>query len=80
VRRSGVLPGSLALALRALPPLLIAQLLLGGLAWAGFRPGALGPAEWGLSIAHVLGGALLLADLGLIALWSLRASRAEVSA
>ncbi len=66
------LPGGLERALRCLPVLLLVQLVLGGLAWAGFQPGASGPAEWGLSVAHVLGGALLFADLGVIALWSQR--------
>jgi cytochrome c oxidase assembly protein subunit 15 len=68
----GRLPGGLERALRFLPVLLFVQLVLGGLAWAGFRPGAIGPAEWGLSIAHVLGGALLLAAAGVVALWSQR--------
>jgi hypothetical protein len=66
------LPVGLARALRRLPVLLLVQLVLGGLAWAGFRPDTLGPAEWALSVAHVLGGALLLANLGVIALWSQR--------
>jgi len=69
------LPVALARALRVLPALLLVQFVLGGLAWAGFRPGALGPAEWLLSIAHVLGGALLLADLALVTLWSRRLVR-----
>jgi len=75
-------PASLARALARLPLLLLVQLVLGGLAWAGFRPGAIGPAEWALSIAHVLGGALLLADVAVIALWAarLRAERAPALA
>jgi cytochrome c oxidase assembly protein subunit 15 len=68
----GQLPGGLARALRFLPGLLLVQLVLGGLSWAGFRPGAIGPAEWGLSIAHVLGGALLFAAIGVSVLWSQR--------
>lgn len=70
--REATLPTALTRALRLLPILLIVQILLGGLAWAGFRPGALGPAEWLLSIAHVMGGAILFADLALIALWARR--------
>ena len=66
---------ALARAFVWLPRLLLGQLLLGGLAWAGFRPGAIGPAEWLLSIAHVFGGALLLADTALIALSSVRLAR-----
>jgi len=72
------LPAGLARALARLPVLLLVQLVLGGLAWAGFHPGVIGPAEWGLSIAHVLGGALFLADLGVIALWSHRLSAEEM--
>jgi len=69
------LPPRLTRALVWLPRLLLVQLLLGGLAWAGFRPGALGPAEWLLSIAHVFGGALLLADTAVIALEATRLAR-----
>ncbi len=68
----GTLPAGLERALRALPVLVVVQLVLGGLAWAGFRPGSIGPAEWGLSIAHVLGGALLLAALALVFVWARR--------
>jgi cytochrome c oxidase assembly protein subunit 15 len=75
LREQSAVPPSLALALRALPVVLLVQLVLGGLAWAGFRPGAIGPAEWGLSIAHVLGGAVLLAAMTIISLWSARLSR-----
>jgi cytochrome c oxidase assembly protein subunit 15 len=74
----GGLPGGLARALGLLPALLLVQLVLGGLAWAGFRPGKLGPAEWVLSIAHVLGGALLLAAQAVAGLWALRLARAMV--
>ena len=73
LRASGTrFPAGLERALRHLPVLLLVQLVLGGLAWAGFRPGSIGPAEWALSIAHVLGGAFLFADLAVIALWSQR--------
>jgi cytochrome c oxidase assembly protein subunit 15 len=71
------LPASLALARRVLPVLLLVQLVLGGLAWAGYRPHAIGPAEWALSIAHVLGGALLFATFGVIALWAVRLARTQ---
>lgn len=70
---SGV-PAGLARSLRRLPVLLLVQLLLGGLAWAGFRPGAIGPAEWGLSVAHVLGGGLLLAETTILWMWTIRRS------
>ncbi len=53
------------------------QILLGMMAWVGFRPGAIGPAEWVLSIAHVLGGALLLTQTVAIALWSFRLFQAR---
>jgi len=76
LRASGAeLSPALGRALTWLPRLLLVQLLLGGLAWAGFRPGALGPAEWLLSIAHVLGGACLLADVAVIALEATRLAR-----
>lgn len=76
LQASGAAPSPmLSRALTWLPRLLVAQLVLGGLAWAGFRPGALGPAEWLLSIAHVLGGALLLTDTALIALEATRLAR-----
>jgi len=78
LRASGAeLPAGLERALTWLPRLLVVQILLGGLAWAGFRPGALGPAEWLLSIAHVFGGALLLADAALIALEATRLARSQ---
>lgn len=66
------LPSGLSSALRLVPLLLLVQLVLGGLAWAGLRPGAIGPAEWLLSIAHVLGGALLLGTLAVVGLWARR--------
>lgn len=71
------LPASLLKALKRLPVLLLVQIVLGGLAWAGFRPHAIGPAEWALSIAHVLGGALLFADLAVIWLWTRRLDARE---
>jgi cytochrome c oxidase assembly protein subunit 15 len=72
----GGLAPALARVLGAVPVLVLVQLLLGGLAWAGFRPDAIGPAEWILSVAHVLGGALLLAALVLALAWARRLARA----
>ena len=68
----GELAPGLERAVRWLPALLVTQLVLGGLAWAGFKPGVIGPAEWALSIAHVLGGALLFAAFAVVFLWSRR--------
>jgi cytochrome c oxidase assembly protein subunit 15 len=68
-------PETLGRALHALPVLLLVQLVLGGLAWAGFRPDTIGPAEWAFSIAHVLGGALLLGAEGVVVLWGARLAR-----
>jgi len=73
--RAGGASPELERALAWLPRLLLVQLVLGGLAWAGFRPGAIGPAEWLLSIAHVLGGALLFTNTAVIALASVRLAR-----
>jgi cytochrome c oxidase assembly protein subunit 15 len=69
-------PATLGRALQAVPVLLLAQLVLGGLAWAGFRPDTIGPAEWAFSITHVLGGALLLGAEGVLVLWGVRLARA----
>jgi cytochrome c oxidase assembly protein subunit 15 len=80
VEAEGAPPAGLERPLWLLPRLLILQLLLGGLAWAGFRPGAIGPAEWALSILHVLGGALLLADVAVIALCAHRLASAGATA
>jgi cytochrome c oxidase assembly protein subunit 15 len=74
--RAPSLPVGLHRVLARLPVLLVVQLVLGGLAWAGHREGALGPAEWALSIAHVLLGALLLAHCALAAAWTRRLGRA----
>jgi cytochrome c oxidase assembly protein subunit 15 len=48
------------------------QIGLGLLAWAGYRPGAVGPLEWALSILHVLCGALLLAQTLSTWMWTER--------
>jgi cytochrome c oxidase assembly protein subunit 15 len=77
LRERGALPAPLDRWLTRLPALVLVQLLLGGLAWAGFRPGVIGPAEWTLSIAHVLGGGLLLANCALISAWARRVPVAE---
>jgi len=45
------------------------QVLLGVVAWVGYRPGAVGVLEWGLSILHVLGGGLLLTQTIFIWMW-----------
>lgn len=74
-RRDSGVPSGLSQALRILPGLLVAQLVLGALAWAGFRPGRIGPAEWLLSLLHVLGGALLLTAIAVITLWAWRLTR-----
>lgn len=52
--------------------LLGAQLLLGFASWAAFRPGGTGSAELLLSVAHVVGGALVLAQTCAAALWTRR--------
>lgn len=74
-------PGSpasarLGLAAKRLVALLLVQLLLGAVAWAGYRPEATGPVEWGVSILHVLGGALLLSQTLVATLWVERLFRA----
>jgi cytochrome c oxidase assembly protein subunit 15 len=62
----------LAGAARWLKVLLGAQLALGFAAWMAFRPGGTGTAELILSVAHVVCGALLLAQVAVAALWSRR--------
>lgn len=62
---------------RGMHALLGVQVLLGLLAWLGYRPDAIGPLEWGLSIAHVLCGALLLATCTAGAMWLRRAFAAD---
>ncbi len=57
--------------------LLGVQVLLGLCTWAGQQPGSIGPLEWGLSIAHVLTGALLLAETSTALAWSLRRAASE---
>ena len=60
---------------RRLHALLGLQVLLGLFAWVGYRPAAIAPLEWFLSIAHVLGGALLLAQCFALVLWGGRLTR-----
>ncbi|MEM7310577.1 MAG: COX15/CtaA family protein [Planctomycetota bacterium] len=69
---SGARATALTRAARNLRALLGVQIALGLFAWVGFRPGAIGPMEWGLSILHVLCGALLFAQCGAAVLWSVR--------
>ncbi len=54
------------------------QVLLGLCAWTSRRPDAVGPVEWGLTIAHVLCGGLLLSQTAMIWMW-LGRSRADAS-
>lgn len=53
---------------RRLLALLALQAALGLVAWLGYRPGVVGPLEWGISIAHVLVGGLLLAECTALAM------------
>ncbi len=61
-------PAPLRRAGRLLGILLLVQVLLGGMAWAGFRPGSVGPLEWLFSVSHVLVGGLLLCQSTLVAI------------
>lgn len=70
--RRGEAPTQLANAPLRLQVLLGLQGALGILAWLGFRPDTVGPLEWTLTIAHVLGGGLLLAQSTAIWGWCLR--------
>ena len=63
---------------RRLHALLGVQVALGFLAWVGYRPEAVGPLEWFVSIGHVMGGALLLAQVVALWMWSRRAGAADV--
>lgn len=60
--------------------LLLVQLLLGGVAWAGYREGPPGAAEWAVSILHVLVGGLLLVQTTQTWLWALRLRPARAGA
>jgi cytochrome c oxidase assembly protein subunit 15 len=62
----------LARSSRRLRALVAAQILLGLLAWLAFRPDAVGPFEWTLSVLHVLCGGLLLAETTALSLWAWR--------
>lgn len=64
--------GVLGRAPRRLAMLLGLQILLGLVAWVGYRPGAVGPFEWATSVAHVLVGGFLLAECVRDAMWSWR--------
>jgi len=75
----GELPTELARAPRRLHLLLGLQVTLGVLAWLGFRPDTVGPLEWTLTIAHVLGGGLLLAQTAAVWSWCLRPAFAAPS-
>ena len=55
---------------RRLVALLGLQVALGLVAWLGYRPGVVGPLEWGISIAHVFVGGLLLAQCTALAMWT----------
>ncbi len=55
---------------RTLVHLIGLQIGLGVLALVGYRPGAVGPIEWILSIAHVLGGGLLLFHTAALRMWA----------
>jgi len=57
--------------------LLAVQALLGFAAWSGFRPDSVGPAEWIVSVAHVLVSALLLAQCTGVVMWLRRAGPVE---
>ena len=65
---------------RRIHVLLGIQILLGLLAWMGYRPGAIAPLEWALSVAHVLVGGLLLAQVVAAAMWSARLGHREIHA
>jgi cytochrome c oxidase assembly protein subunit 15 len=64
---------------RRLVALLALQVLLGFSAWTsqGSTPGTIGMAEWGLSIAHVLGGGLVLSQSALLWMALRRRTAAE---
>jgi cytochrome c oxidase assembly protein subunit 15 len=65
--------------LRLLPRLLWLQVVLGGLAWAGGGASTIGPAEWLLSVAHVLGGGLLFSATTLLWMWCERLGAPRVA-
>ena len=57
---------------RRLVLLLAVQLFLGVLSWIAARPESIGPLEWGVTIAHVLCGGLLLAQTVALWMWASR--------
>lgn len=60
---------------RRLHILLGVQILLGFLAWIGFRPGSVTTLEWVASVLHVIVGALLLGQCLALSLWSFKLSK-----
>ncbi len=64
---------------RRLHILLGVQILLGFLAWIGFRPGSVTTLEWVASVLHVIVGALLLGQCLALALWSSKLSKLHAS-
>jgi cytochrome c oxidase assembly protein subunit 15 len=81
VRLQGASEPFLVRARRRLAALLALQVLLGLAAWTSQRSdpnAAIGAAEWGLSIAHVLCGALVLAQTA--AIWMATGGRRAVDA
>jgi cytochrome c oxidase assembly protein subunit 15 len=80
---------ALLAAKRWITRILVAQLLLGFLAWIGRSsapgeasgaPVAIGPLEWSVSVLHVLGGGLLLSLCAYVLLWSKRLAPAHDAA
>ena len=62
-----------------LTALLGAQILLGLVAWLGYRPDSVGPLEWGTAVGHVLVGGLLLAQCTAVWMWLGRLSPRTVA-
>ncbi len=75
-RSSELAPVQLA-GVRRLALLLGLQIGLGIAAWLGYRPSAIGPLEWALSVAHVLVGGLMLVQASLLWAWTRHLSGAS---